>query len=119
MRVALVVLLLIISACSLFGPKVVCDDASLAGEMTCAEVLSLAREQLADVSGISTLTAVRGHPCQEDSLGCGPDIPATTPISTVYADLTDGRRLAVRVFAHDDGGGPLRADPPQDMGTTP
>ena len=114
MRGVLVAILLAGSSCSLFGPTVVCDEGNLGGEMTCAEVLSAARTQLAAVTGISTLTAVQGGPCRTDSLSCGPDIPDDAPVSTVYADLSDGRQLAVRVFVAD---GSLRADPQIDMET--
>ena len=119
MRSTLVGILLASSSCGLFGPTVVCEESNLGGEMTCAEVLTLAREQLNGVSGITTLTAVQGSPCPADQAISCPEVPATAAVSTVYADLSDGRRIAVRVSAEDDDGRRLRADPPQDMGSTP
>jgi hypothetical protein len=85
--------------------------------MTCAEVVALARAQLVQIRGITQLTAVRGLPCEADSMSCGPDVPA---VVTVYADLEDGRRFAVPVvFDGGIGDGLLRAGPPQAMERAP
>lgn len=116
MKAVVMALLLITSSCNLFGPTVECDDADLGQAMTCAAVLEAARDPLAQVSGITLLTVGRGHPCDVDSLACAPDVPVGT-VSTVYADLADGRRIAVPVYAEDDGS--LSAGPVQEMSPAP
>lgn len=83
--------------------------------MSCEELMNAAQEQLADVEGITQLTAGRGVPCPRDAAVSCPDVPAGT-VWTVYADLADGRVLAVRIVSEN---GSLNADPPfeiQNMG---
>jgi hypothetical protein len=111
-----ITILLFTSSCDLFGPTVVCDKSNLGPAMTCAGVVAAAQGQLAQVDGITLLTVVRGLPCDVDSLACPPDVPAGI-VSTVYADIADGRRIAVPVYAEDDGS--LRAGPLQEMSPSP
>jgi hypothetical protein len=116
MKLALVVVGLLSSSCGLWSwPDVVCDEADLGG-MRCDEVLAEARTQLADVGDVRLLTVAPGVPCPVDEPVTCPDVPRGT-VSTVYADLGDGARIAVRVHREDDGS--LRALPPQDMGRAP
>ena len=79
--------------------------------MSCEELVDAALEQLADVGGITHLTARRGVPCPRDAAVSCPDVPAGT-VWTVYADLADGRVLAVRIVSEN---GSLDADPPFDI----
>jgi hypothetical protein len=115
-RALLVAVTFMTSSCNLLEPMVECDDSELGQPMTCATVLEAARDQLAEVDGIMLVTVARGLPCDVDSLSCGPDVARGT-VSSVYADLADGRRVAVPVYAEDDGS--LRAGPMHEMSPSP
>jgi hypothetical protein len=116
MKLALVVVGLLSSSCGLWPwGDVVCDEAELGG-MRCEEVLAEARTQLVDVGDVTLLTVAAGIPCPVDEAVSCLAVPRGT-VSTVYADLRDGTRIAVPVYRGDDGS--LRARPAQDMGRTP
>jgi len=115
-RAVVIALVLATSSCNLLGPTVVCDESDLGQVMTCARVVAAAQGELAQVDGITLLSVAIGLPCDFDSLSCGPDVPRGT-VSTVYADLPDGRRIAVPVYAEDDGS--LRAGPLREMSPSP
>ncbi len=116
MKALVMAIVLCTSSCDLLGPTVVCDESDLGPPMTCAGVVATAQSQLAQVDGITLLTVAHGLPCDFDSLSCGPDVPRGS-VSTVYADLADGRRIAVPVYAEDDG--LLRAGAVQEMSPSP
>jgi len=98
MRAALLVLTVLVATSCDFTVPFECDDSDFAAGMTCEEVYSAAREQLAGTTGVSKLTAVRGIRCPPAPAGC-PD----APVVTVYVDLTDGRQLYVSVSRRQDG----------------
>jgi hypothetical protein len=108
---AILLLALVLASCGGLGPTLTCDESSLGANMTCEELLDTAQEQLADVDGIAQLTAGPGVPCPRDAAVSCPDVPAGT-VWTVYADLADGRVLAVRIVSEN---GSLNADRPFDM----
>jgi hypothetical protein len=85
--------------------------------MRCGEVVDVAGTQLADVGEITRLTVSRGVPCPIDEAVSCPDTPPGA-VSTVYADLADGRLVAIPVYAAD-GDGPLRAGALQEMDRAP
>ena len=116
MRGGIIALLLATSSCNLSGPTVVCDESELGQTMTCEGVVAVAQGQLAEVDGITLLTVGRELPCDVDSLSCGTDVPVGI-VSTVYADLADGRTIAVAVYAEDDGS--LHAGPLKEMSPSP
>ena len=116
MRFLLAVVMFATSSCGWFGPEVVCDEAQLGG-MRCAEVLDMAGTQLGGVGEISRLTVSHGIPCPIEAMSCGPDVPPGV-VSTVYADLADGRRFAVPVYPAD-GDEAMHAGPLQEMGAAP
>lgn len=118
MRRAVALVLSLAAACGVvLWPEVVCDERQLGG-MRCDEVVDAAATQLGDVGQISRLTVAPGVPCPIDEAVSCPDVPRGS-LATVYADLADGRRLAVPVTIADDGDGSLHAGPPQEMRPAP
>jgi hypothetical protein len=108
---AILLLALLLASCGGLGPTLTCDESGFRATMSCEELLDAAREQLAEVDGITQLSAVEGVPCPRDAAVSCPDVPAGT-VWTVYADLADGRVLAVRIVSEN---GSLSADPPFDI----
>lgn len=112
MRAALLVLTVVVATACDFSVPFECDDSQFAAGITCEDVLTAAREQLAGTRDVTKLTAVRGIHCPPAPAGC-PD----APVVTLYVDLTDGRQLYVTVARNRDGS--LTAQPVQAVEAVP
>lgn len=95
------------SGCASLAPAT-CDPPEFdpPGRLRCDVVVAAAREQMADVAGVSRLEVLWG--------GCPPNARCVAPdgnMARVIGTIAEGRQVVVFVFI--DAGGVIQADPPQ------